>query len=150
MSEPFLYGDVVISLPLVNALECVHKSCIFPSSRTFYPNGRMCVQSVDVASLSKYDEGTIKQQFNCSGNRNKLREEFSKMKKTYQIEVDCANCANLMEDAARKTSGVQNATVNFMTQKMIVEFAEGQEPASVMSAVQKACKKVEPDCEIFL
>ena len=72
------------------------------------------------------------------------------MKKTYKIEVDCANCANLMEDAARKTSGVQNATVNFMTQKMIVEFAEGQEPASVMAAVQKACKKVEPDCEIFL
>ena len=52
-----------------------------------------------------------------------------------------------MEDAARKTSGVQSATVNFMTQKMIVE---GQEPASVMDAVQKACKKVEPDCEIFL
>lgn len=63
------------------------------------------------------------------------------MKKTYKIEVDCANCANLMEDAARKTSGVQNATVNFMTQKMIVEFAEGQEPASVMAAVQKACKR---------
>ena len=53
------------------------------------------------------------------------------MKKTYKIEVDCANCANLMEDAARKTSGVQSATVNFMTQKMIVGFAEGQEPASV-------------------
>ena len=51
------------------------------------------------------------------------------MKKTYKIEVDCANCANLMEDAARKTSGVQSATVNFMTQKMIVEFSEGQEPA---------------------
>ncbi len=72
------------------------------------------------------------------------------MKKTYKIEVDCANCANLMEDAARKTGGVQNAIVNFMTQKMIVEFAEGQEPASVMANVQKACKKVEPDCEIFL
>ena len=49
------------------------------------------------------------------------------MKKTYQIEVDCANCANLMEDAAKKTEGVANATVNFMTQKMIVEFAEGAE-----------------------
>lgn len=42
------------------------------------------------------------------------------MKKTYKIEVDCANCANLMEEAARKTSGVAAATVNFMTQKMIV------------------------------
>ncbi|MCI8358296.1 MAG: heavy-metal-associated domain-containing protein [Lachnospiraceae bacterium] len=72
------------------------------------------------------------------------------MKKTYQIEVDCANCANLMEDAARKTSGVLSATVNFMTQKMIVEFEEGQEPKTVMKDVLKACRKVEPDCEIFL
>lgn len=72
------------------------------------------------------------------------------MKKTYKIEVDCANCANLMEDAARKTAGVQTATVNFMTQKMIVEFDEGQEPKAVMENVLAACKKVEPDCEIFL
>ena len=72
------------------------------------------------------------------------------MKKTYKIGVDCANCANLMEDAPRKTSGVTAATVNFMTQKMIVEFADGQDPASVMKDVLKACKKVEPDCEIEL
>ena len=72
------------------------------------------------------------------------------MKKTYQIEVDCANCANLMEEAAKKTAGVQNAVVNFMTQKMIVEFSEGQDPKAVMQAVLKACKKVEPDCEIAL
>ncbi len=72
------------------------------------------------------------------------------MKKTYKIEVDCANCANLMEEAARKTAGVESATVNFMTQKIIVEFAEGQEPQAVMEDVLKACKKVEPDCEIFL
>ncbi len=72
------------------------------------------------------------------------------MKKTYKIEVDCANCANLMEDAARRTAGVQSATVNFMTQKMIVEFAEGQEPRAVMESVLAACKRVEPDCEIFL
>ena len=72
------------------------------------------------------------------------------MKKTYKIEVDCANCANLMEEAAHKTAGVQAATVNFMTQKLIVEFAEGQDPAAVMGEVLRACKKVEPDCEIFL
>ncbi len=72
------------------------------------------------------------------------------MKKTYKIEVDCANCANLMEQAARKTEGVQTATVNFMTQKLIVEFADGQEPKTVMQKVLAACKKVEPDCEIFL
>ena len=72
------------------------------------------------------------------------------MKKTYQIEVDCANCANLMENAAKKTDGVRNSVVNFMTQKMIVEFEDGQEPKAVMQAVLKACKKVEPDCEIAL
>lgn len=70
------------------------------------------------------------------------------MKKTYNIEVDCANCANLMEDAAKKTEGVASATVNFMTQKMIVEFEEDQEPKKVMKNVLKACKKVESDCEI--
>ena len=72
------------------------------------------------------------------------------MKKTYQIEVDCANCANLMEQATKKTDGVADATVNFMTQKMIVEFAENADPKKVMKDVLKACKKVEPDCEIEL
>ena len=72
------------------------------------------------------------------------------MKKTYKIEVDCANCANLMENAARKADGVLAATVNFMTQKMIVEFEEEKEPRTVMKDVLKACKKVEPDCEIAL
>lgn len=72
------------------------------------------------------------------------------MKKSYKIEVDCANCANLMEEAARKTEGVAAATVNFMTQKMIVEFAEGADAKAVMQRVAKACKKVEPDCEIYL
>ena len=70
------------------------------------------------------------------------------MKKTYKIEVDCANCANLLEDAAKKTAGVATAAVNFMTQKMVVEFAEGQDEKKVMKAVLKACRKVEPDCEI--
>ena len=72
------------------------------------------------------------------------------MKKTYAIEVDCANCANLMEEAARKTEGVASAVVNFMTQKMIVEFTENADPKKVMKDVLKACKKVEPDCEIEL
>ena len=72
------------------------------------------------------------------------------MKKTYKIEVDCANCANLMENAARKTAGVKAATVNFMTQKMIVEFEDGADSSSVMQQVYKSCKKVEDDCEIYL
>ena len=67
------------------------------------------------------------------------------MKKTYKIDVDCANCANLMEAAANKVAGVEKATVNFMMQKMIVEFA----PEAVMPEVVKACKIVD-DGEIFL
>ena len=71
------------------------------------------------------------------------------MKKTYKIEVDCANCALKMEEAAKKVEGVQGATVSFMTQKM-VEFAEGADDKAVMCSVRRACKKVEDDCEIFL
>ena len=70
------------------------------------------------------------------------------MKKIYTIEVDCANCANLMEEAAIKTEGVASATVNFMTQKMTVEFADGEDEKKVMKKVLKACRRVEPDCEI--
>ncbi len=72
------------------------------------------------------------------------------MKKAYQIEVDCANCALKMEDATKKVEGVTDATVNFMTQKMKVEFAEGTDEKAVMEQVVKACKKVESDCEIYL
>ena len=72
------------------------------------------------------------------------------MKKTYKIDVDCANCANKMEEAARKTAGVKNAVVNFMTLKMHVEFEAGQDPKAVMEQVRRNCKKVEDDCEIYL
>ncbi len=72
------------------------------------------------------------------------------MKKTYKIEVDCANCANLMEEAAGKTEGVAGAVVNFMAQKMTVEFAEGADVNAVMQKVVRNCKKVEDDCEIYL
>ncbi len=72
------------------------------------------------------------------------------MKKTYKIEVDCANCANKMELAAAKVPGVHSATVNFMTQKMIVEFEEGTQPQEIMAQVRKACQKVASDCEVFL
>ena len=71
------------------------------------------------------------------------------MKKTYKIEVDCANCAQKMEDAANTVAGVEKATVSFMTQKMKVEFAEGADPHATMENVLSACKKVEDDCEIF-
>lgn len=70
------------------------------------------------------------------------------MKKTYEIEVDCANCANEMQAAAEKVAGVANVVVNFMAQKMIVEFIDGADEKAVMTAVRKACKRVEADCEV--
>lgn len=72
------------------------------------------------------------------------------MKKTYKIDVDCANCANKMEQAAKKTEGVRDAVVNFMALKMTVEFKEGAVTAEVMKKVLANCKKVEDDCEIYL
>ncbi len=122
---------------------------------------------VDISRLPAYSKTiTIKQMLNClslTNNEFRLRcpfgqpadyKQFRKglltMKKTYRIDVDCANCANKMEDAAKRTAGVKDATVNFMTLKMIVEFEDGQDPKSVMQDVLKNCKKVESDCEIFL
>lgn len=71
------------------------------------------------------------------------------MKKVYKIEVDCANCANLMEQAAKKVDGVASAIVNYMTLKMTVEFQEGFDPSAVMENVLRVCRKVEPDCQIY-
>ncbi len=72
------------------------------------------------------------------------------MRKTYKIDVDCANCANKMEQAAKATAGVADASVNFMTLKMSVEFEEGADVKAVMAQVLENCQKVESDCEIFL
>lgn len=71
------------------------------------------------------------------------------MKKTYKIEVDCASCAAKMEAAVGKLEGVSAVTVNFLSQKMTLETA-CEDQSQIMKAVVKACKKVEPDCEIYL
>ncbi|HJB27548.1 MAG TPA: cation transporter [Candidatus Blautia faecavium] len=72
------------------------------------------------------------------------------MKESYKIDVDCANCADKMEDAAKHTAGVKDASINFMMLKMNVEFEEGQNPKEVMQEVRKNCKKVEDDCEVYI
>ena len=72
------------------------------------------------------------------------------MKKTYKIEVDCAVCAGKMEEQTKKTAGIKDASVSFLTQKMKIEFEDGADQAEVMKNVTKACKKIEPDCEIYL
>ena len=71
------------------------------------------------------------------------------MRKSYKIEVDCANCADKMEQAALKTPGVKSAVVNFMTLKMNIEFEDGANPAEVIREVRENCKRVESDCEVF-
>ena len=72
------------------------------------------------------------------------------MKKTFKlIDLDCANCAAKMENAIKKIDGVADASVSFMAQKMTIE-ADGARFDGIMKQVVKACKKVEPDCEIVL
>lgn len=72
------------------------------------------------------------------------------MKKTYKVEVDCAACALKMEDAAKKVEGVQGCSINYMTQKMNMEFADDADTKAIMKKVLKACRRVEPDCDIEL
>ena len=72
------------------------------------------------------------------------------MKKSYSIEVDCAACANKMEAAAAKVNGVKSCVVNFMMQRMIVDFDDDADKKSVMESVLRSCKKVESDCEIYI
>ena len=70
------------------------------------------------------------------------------MKKVFKlVDLDCANCAQKMEDAINKLPGVTAATVSFMTQKLTIE---ADDIDAVMKDVIKCCKKVEPDCEIVL
>ena len=71
------------------------------------------------------------------------------MKKTYKIEVDCANCAAKMERAVSKIPGVMNVNISFLTQKINIE-ADDSNFDSIMQEAVKACKKVERDCVIHL
>lgn len=72
------------------------------------------------------------------------------MVRTHKIDVDCACCAEEMERAAQATPGVVGATVDFMALRMIVEIDDGQDVDAVMRAVREACRRVGPDCDVFL
>ena len=67
------------------------------------------------------------------------------MKKTYKIEVDCANCAAKIENAINKLEGVEKAAVNFLTQKLTLEAAD---PAALLPLIEKAGKRVDDDFRI--
>ena len=70
------------------------------------------------------------------------------MKKAYKIEVDCANCAAKMELAVSKLPGVTAVSVNYMTQKMTLELADGADAGATLQAITKARKKIDPDFSI--
>ena len=72
------------------------------------------------------------------------------MKKTFKlVDLDCAHCAQKMEDAIQKLDGVQSASISFLAQKLTIE-AEDSRFDEIMKNVVKACKRIEPDCEIKL
>ncbi len=71
------------------------------------------------------------------------------MRKVFKLDnLDCANCAAKMEDAIKKINGVQDASMRFMTQKLVIEADEANMDAVVDEAV-KVCKKIEPDMTIL-
>lgn len=70
------------------------------------------------------------------------------MTKTYRVEVDCAACAAKMEAAAAKVAGVKTCAINFMTQKMTVEYEPEQDIEAVLRVIEKTCKKVDRDFEL--
>ena len=72
------------------------------------------------------------------------------MKKKFKLQdLDCANCAAKMEDAIKKIDGVTDASVSFMTQKMMIEADDAIFDQVVQEAV-KCIAKVEPDCQVVL
>lgn len=71
------------------------------------------------------------------------------MKKRYKFVVDCANCAAKVEEAVKKIDGVNDATVNFMAQKMVLD-ADDTRFDEILKEVVAVSKKVEPDCELFV
>lgn len=80
---------------------------------------------------------------------SELNKNYNIMNKTFKIEVDCANCANLIEEAAKKVNGVTNLSISFMTQKMKITFEESANTEIVMAEILKIAKRIEPDFEII-
>jgi len=79
-----------------------------------------------------------------------LKKGTRTMKKIFKLEdLDCANCAAKMETAIAKVDGVESVSVNFFTQKLTLETADGDFD-EVLKKVVKTAKKVEPDCKIIL
>lgn len=72
------------------------------------------------------------------------------MEKTWKMDVDCANCALMMEEAVRKVKGVESVTINAMTQKISLRFEENINMDGVMKQIVKVCRRIEPDSKIYM
>ena len=102
-----------------------------------------------MAKMAKAETSTTAKRSETSPGEM-INTEDKNMKKTYKIEVDCAACAEKMQDAIKATEGVKDAVLSFMTLKVKVEFEEGADPEKVMQAARTNVKKIEDDMEIFL
>lgn len=72
------------------------------------------------------------------------------MKKTYKIDVDCANCANKVEEEINKINGVKSVSVNFMTLKMTIDFEDDVNIEEKIKEIRTRCKKIEDDFEVYI
>lgn len=71
------------------------------------------------------------------------------MRKVYKLQdLDCANCAAKMETAISQLDGVNSASMNFMTQKLVLDVEDGRLD-EIMDEAEKICKKIEPDMVIL-
>lgn len=69
--------------------------------------------------------------------------------KQYKMYVDCAACGAKMEDCLKTVSGIEDAQVNYMLQKVSISFSEGADEKRVLKEALKLCrKKVDDDIEI--
>ena len=72
------------------------------------------------------------------------------MRKSFKLdEIDCATCAQKLQDAISKVDGVEKASVNFLTQKLTLTTADGYDFNDVLDRVVKLAADIEPDCEII-
>ncbi|MGF0040137.1 cation transporter [Peptoniphilaceae bacterium SGI.131] len=71
------------------------------------------------------------------------------MKKKFKVEVECANCAAKMEEACKKIGGIKDISINFLTQKMAVDFVEGVKEEEILKNIEETCRKIERDFEFI-
>ena len=70
------------------------------------------------------------------------------MKKKYKVEIDCPSCANLIEEAVNNTEGVKSCVINFMSEKMTIEYEDNQDIDKLSKDIFKIAKKIEPDFDM--